>query len=363
MLRVETGTKKAPPMRYMNTSRAFLLAMIAMATSIAQAQIGTIGTGTSSSSLVMVMPNPFGQTMNVRFEKLDVRGRVTVAAVHVASGAKFVAHDVDPVSGVEMDATQFPTGNYLVEVIAPSSGQIIASIRASRSADLAALVGAGTQELPADRSLELDLDGGTTTNSHRIRLTPSPFNEYLKVGLDQVQVRGLVDVDLVDMRNGQVMLSRQVSPRVGVEFNTSDLQQGKYTVVVTETASGRVLGSVRADRVVPGTADMMIGTQATELQSDKSGDGENKAIMRNLFTAYPNPFNEHINVRFDTNKVQEMALINLRSSQSGKVVMKVQADPRNEIYIDTSSLPEGLYILEAQDLAQGYHIGAMQMKK
>ena len=196
-----------------------------------------------------------------------------------------------------------------------------------------------------------------------ITLEPSPFDRELNVRFHSLPARGTVVIDLVNLRNGQVMLTRTTSPRVGIQFNTSDLEQGRYMVVVTETISGRVLARLNASRVVNDDVSPNVNELSLDGRSDNELMGDTKSMLRNSFLAYPNPFSDHINVRFDIRKVQQPVEVALRSTQSGEIALKIIADPRQEAAMGTSHIPAGAYVLEVRDQEQGFLIGTLQMKK
>ncbi len=229
---------------------------------------------------------------------------------------------------------------------------------------LIAMIG-GTGTLMAQTGLSLDQSTGaepSSPSSGSISLSPNPFDQQVTVRFHELRVRGTVDVDLVDLRNGQVMLTRQIVPRNGLVFNTSDLVQGRYDVIVRETSSGRIVARASGSRVVAGNVEMNDTPTEVVERTVNETPVETKAMARLAFHAFPNPFSDQINVRFDTRKVQDLVQISLRNTQNGEVVLKQNADPRQQAVLLTNALPKGLYVLEVRDLTQGFLIGSMQMR-
>jgi hypothetical protein len=240
-------------MKILNILKVAAVVLLSLGAANMHAQIGIATTGTASSKQILVLPNPFGSTLTVRFEKLDVRGRVSVIAVHAASGEQYVAHDVDPVAGVEMNATDFPFGNYEIRVIAPSSGAEIASTRAFRSQDAAALIAPSNQESTPERNGLIGIDeaigddGTVSASGARLPFIayPNPFSEEIRIRIDAKRIRGNVNITLRHPQTGSVVYTGTADPATGeVVIETSAIPGGLFVLRI-DTEHGEHLGNVQ----------------------------------------------------------------------------------------------------------------------
>jgi hypothetical protein len=240
-------------MKILNIIKIAAVVFLSLGAANMHAQIGIATTGPTSSTQIVVLPNPFGETLTVRFEKLDVRGRVTVFAAHATTGEKFVAYDVDPAAGVQMDASEFPFGNYEVSVISPISGALIASTRAFRSQDAAALIAPSNQESTPERNGLIGTDeaigddGTVSASGARLPFIayPNPFSEEIRIRMDAKRIRGNVNIALRHPQTGSVVYTGTADPATGeVVIETSAIPGGLFVLRI-DTEHGEHLGNVQ----------------------------------------------------------------------------------------------------------------------
>ena len=196
-----------------------------------------------------------------------------------------------------------------------------------------------------------------------VALEPADFHREVFVRFIGLGFRGTATADLIDVRNGQVVATRTTSSQDGVQLFTANIPAGRYTVVVTETNSGRVLARTNGNRVSTDGANITVTPQDLEERATMGTEDELKRGGQLAFTAYPNPFSEEIRVRMDSRRIRGTVNIVLRHTQTGSVVYTGIADPRSgEFIIETSAIPGGLFVIRL-DTEHGEHLGNLPLMK
>jgi hypothetical protein len=92
--------------------------------------------------------------------------------------------------------------------------------------------------------------------------------------------------------------------------------------------------------------------------------GDTKSLHdKRAFQVWPNPFEDRIFVNINPEMGRERLKLTLRSASTGQVVLTTTVSPRNSIVIQTSQVPNGVYILEVHDAFTNEHIGSVQLRK
>lgn len=352
-------------MNRLNFSRSLLMSMVVLGAMGAQAQ--TIVPVLPSNEEVTVVTNPFSESLGLRFENLGYRDKIFVSVRHDKTGAKFTSAVFNPRQGVTMDAAGFPDGNYTIEVFSAVNGDNVARSTAERRSGTSLLV------VAEDGRSNGDLRSASTEATQEVRnqtqvlpvpsvgpitVVQNPFNETLVLRFENLGFRDKIFVSARHDKSGEKFTSAVFSPRSGLSMSASEFPTGTYTLEVFSAESG--------ENIARGSAERQVGASMLVVNDEERSSGDTKSIStaaKTPFTAYPNPFSDRINVRFQTGKYSGPVRLELREMSNGQLVISAVVDPKEIANFSTGDVPAGRYLLEVRNASTNELYGAVQMRK
>ena len=338
----------------LNHSRSLLMSLFVLGALGAQAQL-TVPVRPSNAPIT-VLQNPFNESLALRFDNLNYRGKIAVVARHDKSGERFGSDNFYPHQGLTMDSQQFPAGSYTIEVYRADDRTMIAQGTADRQEAGSLLMNPSEERSSGDTKTLLTLP--VRPNNSAITVLQNPFNESLGLRFDNLNYRGKITVVARHDKSGERFGSDNFYPHQGLTMDSQQFPAGSYTIEVYRADDRTMIAQGTADRQADDTAQMNPGEERS------SGDTKSvSTAAKQPFTAYPNPFSDRINVRFQNGKYSGPVRLELRELSNGQLVISAVVDPKEIANFSTGDVPPGRYLLEVRNASTNELYGAVQMRK
>lgn len=309
--------------------------------------------GMAQSGLT-VTPNPFNDRFTLNMGRgVAMQGALFVEITHETSSFNRRINTTPDQTTMKVDASGFPEGRYVINVFRVSDGQHLTRVYA----DKANIHGMSAPAPTVDGGDRSSTYGNRMDGGKDLGINPNPFRSETRVEFGRsLRMYEQVTVTFTHMASGSVAGSYTRIPSTPLRVDASDFPGGRYMVEV-HALDGTLLASAMAAR----TGDPV----ANELdKGSPEHTGDTRALFhRGPVHAWPNPFNDRLNVLVEQSVGRERMKLTLRSATNGQVVLTAEVNPRNAIVIQTSQVPEGHYLLEVHDASTNEHVGTLQLRK